>query len=102
MYIYTVRGDFKYRFEPNSDFVAHNMAEFGHSLSRSKSRLCEKIGPIWEMATLQHANAIYVTIVLRKVIPTLGISENGQQEKVPKSMAVKKSLIIAPNLQISL
>ena len=32
-------GDFKYYVEPNSDLGAHNMAEFEHSLNRSKSRL---------------------------------------------------------------
>ena len=49
MYKYTVRGDFKYCFEPNSDFGA----QLGHSLSRSKRQLGEYIGPIWEMPYVQ-------------------------------------------------
>ena len=47
----------------------------------------------------QHADTISLAtcIIPRKMTATLGISENGQQEKTPKTMAVKKSPIIGPN-----
>ena len=47
----------------------------------------------------QRGNTIHVTIILRKVTATLGITEISQQEKTTKSMALRKSPIIAPNLQ---